>query len=305
MKPLTRPCVAVALAAAVTVTACTVSSAAAPSPAAPSLAALRPDIAMIRYYLALGDSLSQGVQPDAAGVSIETRQGYPEQAYAVLHRTDAGLRLVTLGCPGETTSTMIGGGICRYTDGSQLASAVAFLRAHRGHVPLVTIDIGGNDPETCGQHDLLKAASCIGSGIPSALANLNTIMAKLRAVAGPGTRVVGINYYLPELAKWRNGLQGHAIAWLAERLAAGYNGMLDRIYRTSGARVADVFTAFRTADFTGRMTIPGIGVVPRNVAAICQWTWECTAPPRGPNQHANNAGYQIIARTVLQAAGPG
>jgi hypothetical protein len=27
------------------------------------------------YYLALGDSLSQGVQPDAAGVSVETGQG--------------------------------------------------------------------------------------------------------------------------------------------------------------------------------------------------------------------------------------
>lgn len=32
-----------------------------------------------------------------------------------------------------------------------------------------------------------------------------------------------------------------------ERLAAGYNVMLDRSYRTSGARVADVFTGFRTA----------------------------------------------------------
>ncbi|HME64963.1 MAG TPA: SGNH/GDSL hydrolase family protein, partial [Streptosporangiaceae bacterium] len=37
------------------------------------------------YYLALGDSLSQGVQPDAAGTSVETRQGYPDQLYAMLH----------------------------------------------------------------------------------------------------------------------------------------------------------------------------------------------------------------------------
>ena len=31
------------------------------------------------YYLALGDSLSQGVQPDMAGANVETRQGYADQ----------------------------------------------------------------------------------------------------------------------------------------------------------------------------------------------------------------------------------
>jgi hypothetical protein len=42
--------------------------------------------------------------------------------------------------------------------------------------------------------------------------------------------------------------------------------------------------------------------LPRNVARICQWTWECAAPPRGPNQHANPAGYQVIANAILKAA---
>ena len=32
------------------------------------------------YYLALGDSLAQGVQPNAAGVSVETRDGYPTRS---------------------------------------------------------------------------------------------------------------------------------------------------------------------------------------------------------------------------------
>ncbi|HEY3036339.1 MAG TPA: hypothetical protein VGJ54_16990, partial [Streptosporangiaceae bacterium] len=36
-------------------------------------------------------------------------------------------------------------------------------------------------------------------------------------------------------------------------------------------------------------------------AAICQWTWECAAPPRGPDEHANQAGYQVIARAFLLA----
>ena len=59
------------------------------------------------YYLSLGDSLAQGVQPDAAGTDVETNQGYPNQLYAALRPFDLGLQLVKLGCPGETTGTML------------------------------------------------------------------------------------------------------------------------------------------------------------------------------------------------------
>ena len=253
------------------------------------------------YYLALGDSLSRGVQPDAAGASVETRYGYPDQVYAALRPGHPTLRLVKLGCPGETTSTMINGGICRYQGGSQLAAAVAFLHAHRGRVLLLTIDIGANDPEHCGgQPSLSQLASCAVTGVPGAVTNLTTIMNSLKAAA-PGVRMVGMNYYLPALAEWRNGLPGHLVAWAAERLAATYNQLLDRVYTQSGARVADVFGAFETADFSRS----GTSSVPRNVALLCQWTWQCAAPPRGPNQHANQVGYQVIARTFLQAAGLG
>ena len=54
------------------------------------------------YYLALGDSLSKGVQPNAAGVSVETSQGYPEFAYARLRRGHPTLRLVQLGARTST-----------------------------------------------------------------------------------------------------------------------------------------------------------------------------------------------------------
>jgi len=290
-----------AVAAAAAVTACSGS----PAPDAAHAKPAKPaKPAEDTYYLALGDSLSQGVQPNAVGVSEPTRDGYPDQVYAVLRRSHSTLQLVKLGCPGETTSTMIHGGICRYRAGSQLAAAVAFLRAHRGRVLLVTIDIGANDPEHCGaQPGLKQLASCIGQ-IPAAVTNLTTIMTRLKAAAGPGVRLAGMNYYLPALAEWRDGLPGQAIAWLAEKLAATYNDSLDRVYTTSGARVANVFGAFDTADFAAKKATPGAGDVPRNVALLCQWTWACAAPPRGPNQHANQAGYQVIARTFLQAAGP-
>jgi lysophospholipase L1-like esterase len=285
-----------AVAAAVTiaaVAACSGSAAPArthPAPAPPA------------YYLALGDSLSQGVQPDAAGASVETRYGYPDQVYAALRPSHPTLKLVKLGCPGETTSTMINGGTCHYQGGSQLAAATALLCAHRSRVLLVSIDIGANDPEDCagqsgdGQPSLTQLASCAATGIPAAVTRLTTIMARLKA-AGPGVRIVGMNYYLPALAEWRNGLPGHLVAWAAERLAATYNNLLDRVYTSAGARVANVFGAFEVADFAEQ------GTTPRNVALLCQWTWECAPPPRGPNQHANQAGYQVIARTLLQASG--
>jgi lysophospholipase L1-like esterase len=252
------------------------------------------------YYLALGDSLAQGVQPNAAGVSVTTGAGYPDQLYAALHRTRPGLELVKLGCPGETTSTMIDGGPCRYQGGSQLAAAAGFLQAHRGRVLLVTLDIGANDPEQCGGRPGLTAlARCAVKDIPSAVTHLATIMDRLKAAAGPGVRIVGMTYYLPALAEWLDGLPGHLVARVAEKLAATYNRLLTRVYVKSGARVANVFGVFETSDFgtqAGRD-------VPRNVARLCQWTWACADPPRGPNQHANEAGYQVIARTFQQASG--
>lgn len=67
------------------------------------------------YYLALGDSLAQGVQPTPSGTSRLTNQGYVDDLYAVYRRQVPNLRLVKLGCPGETTGTMINGGVCSYS----------------------------------------------------------------------------------------------------------------------------------------------------------------------------------------------
>ena len=286
--------VRIALAAAVAVTA-TVTACSGP---ATSHAVTTP----ATYYVALGDSLSQGVQPNSAGTSVETGQGYADQLYAVLHRSQPALKLVKLGCPGETTASMIHGGICRYAGGSQLAAAVTFLSAHRGHVRLVTIDIGANDPEDCGSWASLRTIMhCVGTEFPNAVANLEQILTRVRAAAGPAVRIAGMSYYLPSLAQWRSGFAGQAVAWISERLAAGYNNLLEGAYAKSDIRVANVFGAFQTSDFGNRETIDGVGTVPRNVALICQWTWECASPPRGPNQHANQAGYGVIARAFLSA----
>jgi lysophospholipase L1-like esterase len=253
------------------------------------------------YYLALGDSLAQGVQPDAAGVSVPTQDGYANQLYTILRRSQPGLRLLKLGCTGETTGSMVHGGGCRYQGGSQLAAAAGFLRAHRGQVSLITLDIGANDPYSCVvQPSLAKLASCVASFLPEASRNLGTILSRLHQ-ASPGTRIVAMNYYLPALAEWRHGWVGELLARASELAADGYNTVLGRVYQHYGVPVANVFSAFHTADFGSDVTVPGFGSLPRNVAAICQWTWECAAAPRGPNEHANQAGYQVITQAFLLA----
>jgi lysophospholipase L1-like esterase len=285
---------------AATAVVAAVAACSASSPARPAGHRSRPVPAS--YYLALGDSLSRGVQPDPAGTSVETAEGYPDLVYARIAPDHPGLRLVQLGCPGETTTTMIHGGICRYPGGSQLAAADAFLRAHRRHVLLVTIDLGADDVETCGsQPGLASLASCVGQ-VPGAAARLATILASLRA-AGPRVRIVGMSYYLPDLAEWRNGMLGRAVAWGSERLAVGYNDLLEHAYSQAGVKVANIFGAFDTTDFGNPVSVPGVGSVPRNVARICEWTWECASAPRGPNQHANRAGYDVIATAILRASG--
>src|SRR5215472_9152549 len=134
----------------------------------------------VSYYLALGDSLAVGVQPDAVGTSVETRSGYADQLYATLRRSHPGLRLVKLGCPGETTATMMKGGICPYSGGSQLAAAVSFLRAHRARVSLVTIDIGANDADGCVTRlSLGNFASCLTKSVPQVTTNLTKILTRL------------------------------------------------------------------------------------------------------------------------------
>jgi lysophospholipase L1-like esterase len=285
------PALALAGVAAVVVAGCSAAPRSAP-------ARHRPPVS---YYLALGDSLAVGVQPDAAGTSVETRRGYADQLYATLRRNQPRLRLVKLGCPGESTATMMNGGICAYRGGSQLAAAVSFLHAHRARVSLVTIDIGANDADGCVTRlSFGNFASCLSKSIPQVTTNLTKILTRLRQ-ADPKAHVIAMSYYLPALAQWRNGLVGRAVARLSEMVIAGYNVLLDRVYTAYRVRVADVFGAFHTADFGQQVTVPGFGTLPRNVAAICQWTWECVAPPRGPNVHANQAGYQVIAHAFLRA----
>jgi hypothetical protein len=126
------------------------------------------------------------------------------------------------------------------------------------------------------------------------------MLAGLRLAGYQGT-IIGMTYYDPVLADWLTGTAGQQLAQASEPLLVAYNQALTSVYHRFGARIADVFTAFGTPDFSTQVTLPGVGAVPANVARICTWTWECAAPPVGPNEHANQAGYAVIARTFRAA----
>jgi hypothetical protein len=172
----------------------------------------------------------------------------------------------------------------------------------------VTIDIGANDLNPClALTNITDIVKCLEGVFPQIQANLTTIMNTLTTASGSGVPpIIGMNYYDPELANWLKGdPASKALAKASIALAQAFGKLLSSVYTAFSAQVADVFTAFHTADFDQQVTVPGLGRLPRNVAAICQWTWECAVPPRGPNEHANKAGYRVIAQTFLSAGRSG
>jgi lysophospholipase L1-like esterase len=239
------------------------------------------------YYLALGDSLAAGYQPNAAPTFLSGK-GYADDIAADL--ASGGTKFVNLSCPGETTTSMIKGG-CPYphTYANQLDAATAFLQAHQGARVLVTIDIGANDVDGCVKGGTLDI-QCGLNGIKTAGSNLPVIMASLHAAAGHKTEFVGMSYYNPFLAAWLTGPAGQQTAKVSAVFDDLFNGVLATEYSLFGDRVADIAGTFQNDNFT---PVPGT-TVPTNVALICKWTWMCD-PKLGPNIHANDAGYRVMA----------
>jgi lysophospholipase L1-like esterase len=262
-----------------------------------------------RYYLSLGDSLAAGVQPGRDGVARNTRQGFAHQ----LARKAGGVRLVSYGCGFATTGSMIKGDrACLPTRDpgyrnvsprtSQLAAAERFLKARRGRAGFVTIDIGANDVASCGAGGQIDLP-CVSKGVAAIGRNAPTIARRLRAAAGKGTPMAVMTLYDPFLSLWFGGSGGKVLAKASQDLAKDQvNAVIARAFRKHGFKVADVARAFKSyAPFPtdGDST----GPPPIAVAEICRLTWMCTPAPRGPDIHANRAGYGVIADTFKKALG--
>jgi lysophospholipase L1-like esterase len=263
---------------------------------APAVATAKPKHKpKVSYYLALGDSLAQGAQPNAAGKTVATNTGYANDLYATEKSKIKHLKLKKLGCLGETTTTMMNGGICKYAKGNQLKQALKFIKAHK--IAFITLDIGANDVDGCvknGSPDLV----CFNKGVASIQANVPKIVKALRKAAGKKAKLVGMTYYDPFLAAYLTGPGGQTLAALSVQLADKINGEETSAYMAQQFSVADVSGAYNTdVPFTQMTMLPGYGSVPVSVATLCQLSWNCTRPPRGPNIHANDAGYQTIAKS--------
>lgn len=253
-------------------------------------AAPRPTV----HYLALGDSLAAGYQPDPA---IGRDQGYVARVHRAL---GDGVRLRNLGCDGATTASVLTGGGCAYGGGlSQLVTAERYLRRHRD-VRLVTIDIGANDANRCVRGGTIDE-SCVLAAVGTVAVNLGEIVRRLRAAA-PHARIVGMTYYNPYHSAWLSGPGGQALASRSLAFAQLLNRVLAGVYAAADVRLADVAGAFATDDLTTPAPLPQGGEAPLAVARICAWTWMCPGSGRPPDIHATSTGYQVIADAFLAAA---
>ncbi|WP_404389390.1 GDSL-type esterase/lipase family protein [Humibacillus xanthopallidus] len=249
------------------------------------------------WYLALGDSLAAGY---LHGTGDHRTDGYVGPTLAAVQDRTPKTKLVNLACSGETTTSMITGGRCDYEEGSQLAAAVEFLRAHSRTTRLVTIDIGGNDVATCGF--VLLPTSCTDPALDTLRTNLPVILDALREAAGPHVQIIVLDYYDPFLVYWlRLGPDAplfRLAALSSVTLLTGPGGVNDTIAAAAAgadAEVANIEGAFSTTAFTPTLPFPEHGDVPLNVIRICQWTTMCS----NLDFHPNPEGYAVIARAVI------
>jgi lysophospholipase L1-like esterase len=233
-----------------------------------------------QHYLALGDSLAFGFQPNG-----DFTHGYVPDLFQILqnHGTKD---FLNLGCPGETSSTLIKGGICPYPFPSQLATALAYLKANAGNVSPVTLDIGANDV----LHDTNLSTCAVNvtqfnADVATLDANLTqVILPQLKAALKVNGKVTGkivmMNYYDPLQNLCPNSVK--------------YTRILNRHLAADVEEFGSIVNVFRA--FGGSKT-PN--------PKICIYTWFTVGCPNTPQPttdiHATNLGYSVIADTFADA----
>lgn len=242
------------------------------------LAVARPTANGHHYYLALGNSITFGFQPD-----FNFTAGFVDNVFAELDQSGV-TDEVNYGCGGETTTTMISGGCLGHLihhnaySGPQLDAAVSFLRAHPGRVSPITLEVGANDLLP----DWNNATCSVGSSFQSDVTTMDDNITKvivpriLDALKYPGAQAAGdlvmLNYYDPFIRDCPSSLD--FVHTFNAHLAA--DAAMFRI------PVVDVFTAFG-----------GDAGMAKN---ICQYTWICSV--QFHDFHPTTEGYKVIAGAV-------
>lgn len=231
-------------------------------------------------YLALGDSLAFGYQPD-----LNWNAGYSSDFFHNL-QSHGVKNYNNLACLGETTVTMIKGN-CPYAlvrqfpySGSQLTAALNYLKEHAGQVSPVTLDLGANDM----MKDINVTNCTISTNWAKDLATMDTnltktILPQLVAALTINGQHTGdlllMNYYDAFQNTCPNSIS--YVQELNQHLANDAAGL---------AMLVDVFTPF------GGAASPD--------PSICTLTWMCST---FKDFHTQNVGYSIIATAFEQATG--
>jgi hypothetical protein len=172
------------------------------------------------------------------------------------------------------------------------------LAARRRHTALVTVEIGDNDVEGCISARGINRR-CFDSTLATMKANLVKIARRLRKAAGSRVPVIGIADYDQFLSYWLRGGAERRVAVASVRFVNKLNATMDGVYRHAGVGAADASRRFATRVLHHYVDSHGYGRVPLAVARICEWTWSCARPPRGPNAHARTIGYRAIGLAIL------
>ncbi len=250
------------------------------------------------FYLALGGSASVGFQPTLDNPKgAPTTQGYANDVVSFEASRGVAVQLTQLGCPGETTTSMLYGGDRCYASGdTQLAEAIAFLQAHRDDQGLVTVDLGFNNVRRCLEGQVVHEA-CVDSAIDAVRSDLPMILTYLKNAAGPGVSFVGVGHFDPFLADALSGPAGQALALASVGVIDRLNGALKSVYGAAGIPMAEVAGVFEDGGVVHQRS-DGSHDVATDVTYTCELTWMCQAAPYGPNMHPNAAGYATIATAI-------
>jgi lysophospholipase L1-like esterase len=245
------------------------------------------------YYLALGDSIAYGFQPDKAQKGLPPSRfntGYVDVFAARLRGLAPDLRVVNYACPGETTKTFAAGGCSGRGDvkglhnaykGSQLAAALAFLRAHRGQVGPITITLWGNDlfsdfAPAC-KGDLACIKSHARAGLAAFASRLTSIVGRLRAAA-PSAEII-------LTGAWNVDVE-HLVQ--SDPLFRSIDATIARVAASARARVARIYPVFSP-----------VGQPAKAKTRICALTFICS---KG-DVHPTDAGYRAMASAFWSASG--
>ncbi len=244
------------------------------------------------YYIALGDSIAHGHTADTVADDPQCRSskapGYVCVVYRYLQKRYSGVKERNFSRSGADSCELAGAGHgCQdlVPRVSQLVAADAFLQAHRGHIPLVTIDIGGNDVLELAFQGIANLPG-LEAKLPSVDATLRSNLvisfARLRAAA-PHARIVASTQWNP--------LGGLGSPPLPIGFPAAAQSALDAInaiteseapkYRIKVADVASVMNAY-----------PGGGV---RLGYVLQ-----TALTGTPNIHPTPRGHRIWGNTIIK-----